>query len=231
MQRLILWDVDRTLLHTDGIAGEEMRASMAQIFGPVTKRERTFYSGKTDWSIIQNSFPDFSPEAIATNMDLFCDVYAHNLNQRRDDLHQRSETLPGVVEILRQLQQHDHIIQAPLTGNIAAVAHIKLEVLGLLNYLDHDVGAYGNDAENRADLVPIAARRAAEKYGTPLNEHTIIVIGDTPHDIACGKAHNARTVAIATGPYTLDDLQRHEPDALLTDLRDTATAIVAILGG
>jgi phosphoglycolate phosphatase-like HAD superfamily hydrolase len=229
MRKLVLWDVDGTLLHTDGIAGEMMRAAMAQVFGPVTRRERTFYSGKTDWRIIQDSFPDLAPEAIAENLKLFGQAYADGIGGRRDDLIARSGTMPGVVEVLQQL--HGQVAQAPLTGNIIEVARIKLEVLNLLPYLNIDVGAYGDDHHDRHALVPIAAERAAKVYGHAFSGQDVVIVGDTPNDVACGRANGARTVIVATGAYTYEQLQPHAPDVLLHDLSDVEAAVVAILGG
>jgi phosphoglycolate phosphatase len=228
MQKLVLWDVDRTLLHTDGIAGKVMHATMVELFGPVTRRERTFYSGKTDWRIIQETFPELSEDFIGEQMARFCVAYTHNLEQRRNDLLQRSATMHGVVDVLQRL--HGTVVQAPLTGNIAAVARIKLDVLNLLPYVNHEIGAYGDDHYQRTRLVPIAAERAARVYGHPFEGRDVVIVGDTPHDISCGKANDARTVAVATGPYSVDELLAHEPDVVLEDLRDTEKVVAAIVG-
>lgn len=229
MHKLILWDVDGTLLHTQGIAGEEMRAAMSQVFGPLAQRERTFYSGKTDWQIIHDTFPHLPPSVIEENMAVFVETYAERLNQRRHDLFTRSRTFPGVMAVLARLQERG-VVQAPLTGNIAPVAHLKLDVLGLLDYLDPNAGAYGSDHHERPKLVPIAAQRASGRYGCLFEGHTIVIVGDTPNDIHCGKQNGTRTVAVATGPYSTHDLQTYEPDAVLPNLSNVESAVAAILG-
>lgn len=229
LPHLILWDVDATLLLTGGISGEAMRTAMAKVFGPLASKERTFFSGKTDWQIIQDMFPTLSSTAIGEQLATFSATYVAELEQRRPTLVERSYTLPGVLPLLVRLKEAG-IIQAPLTGNIAPVARIKLELFGLLDYLDLEAGAYGSDHYDRAQLVPIAARRAAQRYARPFAPHTIVVVGDTPNDIRCGKQNGARTVAVATGPYTLNELRAHNPDGLLPDLSEISTALSAILG-
>jgi phosphoglycolate phosphatase-like HAD superfamily hydrolase len=232
MQKLILWDVDATLLSTDGIGGEVMRTAMAQVFGPATHRERTFYSGKTDRQIIHETFPDLTPAALLEKLEVFSATYVAAFQQRHDELRARTHAMPGVVNLIRHFhEQHQgHVLQAPLTGNIAPIARLKLDLLGLLPYLDHGAGAYGDDHEDRVQLVPIAAGRASNITGRPIRGCDIVVVGDTPHDIRCGRRNGTRTVAVATGPYSVDDLRAHQPDAVLADMSDFEAARAAVLG-
>ncbi|MFQ3663077.1 MAG: HAD hydrolase-like protein [Chloroflexaceae bacterium] len=228
MRRLILWDVDGTLLSTDGIAADAMREAMRRVVGPVAPMERTSYAGKTDWQIIRESFPTLPPSTIAERLHEFTATYLGLLEARRDALVARSRVFPGVVAALEALEALGY--QAPLTGNIAAVAHLKLECVGLTAYLDLAAGAYGDDHYHRPDLVPIAAARAAARYGQSFQRDQIVIVGDTPHDIACGKLNGARTVAVATGPYPLEELLDHQPDAALPDLTDVAAVVEAVAG-
>ncbi len=228
MQKLLLWDVDATILSTGGIGGEVMRAAMARIFGPVASQERTFYSGKTDRQIIHDTFPAITPAALAEQIARFSEAYVAEFQRRHAELAENSYAMPGVVDLITHF--HDRVIQAPLTGNIAPIARLKLELLELLPYFTIAAGAYGDDHEDRAQLVPIAAERASALTGSPIRGCDIIVIGDTPHDIRCGKLSGARTVAVATGPYSLDELRAHQPDALLQDMSDFEAARAAILG-
>ncbi|MFP4440208.1 MAG: HAD family hydrolase [Chloroflexaceae bacterium] len=227
MHKLILWDVDGTLVHTGGIAGETMRKAMTQVFGPLSRRERAFYSGKTDRQIIQETFPDLTPTAVFEQLQTFITVYVEAFAQRQSDVISSGGALPGTTALLAHLQAH--AIQAPLTGNVAPIARLKLDWLGLLPFMHLEVGAYGDDHHERGQLVPIAAERAAEHYGRPFTGQDIIVVGDTPHDIRCGKLNGTRTVAVATGPYTCEELAAHQPDATLPDLNDLDAALAAIL--
>lgn len=228
MHRLILWDVDGTLLSTDGIAAAAMRVAMRQVVGPSVPMERTAYAGKTDWLIIRESFPQLGADGVADRLHEFAAAYTAGLEQQREALRARSQVFPGVLALLSALQASAR--QAPLTGNIAAAARIKLECTDLLPMLDLEAGAYGDDHFERAALVPIAAARASERYGRAFSGQQIVIVGDTPNDIACGQANGARTVAVATGPYRADELASFAPDALLTDLRDTEAALAAIFG-
>lgn len=228
MDRLILWDVDGTLLSTDGIAAEAMRGAMREVVGASVPMARTHYAGKTDWQIIAESFPDMPPSVVAERLHEFIAAYLGRLETQREALVARSRVFPGVVMALEALGPAAR--QAPLTGNIAAVARLKLECVGLLPLLDLDAGAYGDDHHHRPELVPIAAARAAERYGHGFAGRQIVVVGDTPFDIACGKLNGARTVAVATGPFGQDELLAHEPDAVLPDLSDTDAVIAAVLG-
>jgi phosphoglycolate phosphatase-like HAD superfamily hydrolase len=228
MDRLILWDVDGTLLTTDGIAAEAMRAAMRQVVGPSAPMERTSYAGKTDWLIIRESFPSLGDDGVAGRLHEFIAAYLAGLELQREALVARSRVFPGVAVLLEALQTIAR--QAPLTGNIAAAAQIKLEATGLLHLLDLEAGAYGDDHYDRAALVPIAAERAAGRYGRSFAGPQIVIVGDTPNDIACGKANGARTVAVATGPYSPSELAAYGPDVILADLGDTDAALAAILG-
>ncbi len=228
MDKLILWDVDGTLLNTGGLSGESMRAAMTSMFGPSPRRERTFYSGKTDSQIILDTYPDMTPAAVVEHLPTFAVTYVAEMHRRRDDLVARGRIFPGVLPALEAL--HGRVVQAPLTGNIAPAARLKLEWLGLLPYMHTDVGAYGDDHHERHRLVPIAAERASLHYGRSFGGRDIVIVGDTPHDIHCGKHNHTRTVAVATGPYSVEELATHQPDALLADLSDLDATLAAILG-
>ena len=228
MERLILWDVDGTLLRTDGIAAEAMRAAIREVVGSTAPLARTTYAGKTDWQIIRESLPTLAPTEISARLHEFAAAYLARLEAQREALVARSQLFPGVAAILAALGGAAR--QAPLTGNLAAVARLKLECVGLLPFLDLAAGAYGDDHHHRPALVPIAAARAAQRYGHSFTGRQVIVVGDTPYDIDCGRANGARTVAVATGPYSLAELQAHDPDVLLPDLADTAAAMAAVLG-
>ncbi|NTV65543.1 MAG: HAD hydrolase-like protein [Oscillochloris sp.] len=228
MDRLILWDVDGTLLTTDGIAAEAMRVAMRQVVGPSAPMERTSYAGKTDWLIIRESFPSLGGQAVAERLHEFAAAYTAGLERQREALRARSQVFPGVLDLLGAL--HTTVRQAPLTGNIAAAARIKLECTDLLHLLDLEAGAYGDDHYERPALVPIAAGRAAARYGHAFADRQIVIVGDTPNDIACGKANGTRTVAVATGPYSAAELATHTPDVLLEDFSDIDAALAAILG-
>jgi phosphoglycolate phosphatase-like HAD superfamily hydrolase len=228
-QKLILWDIDGTLLYTGGVAGECMRATMRQVYGRESQGERHQYAGKTDRQIILETFADRNEAELIGLFDLFTTTYLAKLNANRAAFLERGSVLPGVRDVLARLVEHP-VIQSALTGNIAAVARLKLELMDLIGFIDLDAGAYGSDHHDRTKLPKIAATRAAQRYGREFRGEDIVVIGDTPFDIACGRAFGTRTIAIASGPFSVADLTAHSPDAVFASLTDTDAVVAAILG-
>jgi phosphoglycolate phosphatase-like HAD superfamily hydrolase len=229
MDKLILWDIDGTLLYSGGVAGEAMRAAMEQVYGRPSIAERLAYAGKTDQQIIIETFAEREHADLVGMLEHFTAAYLKELEARRADFLARGRVLVGVVPLLERLAG-EPVVQSVLTGNLQLVARLKLDLFGLARYLDLEVGAYGSDHHRRPELVPIAAARAARRYGRPFAGRDVVVIGDTPHDIDCGRASGARTVAVATGPFSADELRAHGADVVLPDLADTDAALKAILG-
>jgi phosphoglycolate phosphatase len=121
-------------------------------------------------------------------------------------------------------------VQSLLTGNVQPNALLKLASFELDGYLDFEVGGFGSDHHHRPSLVQVARDKAERKYGTGFEGTATVLVGDTPLDVAAGKAGGARVVAVATGPYSVEELAGTEADAVLEDLRDTGAAVAAILG-
>ena len=228
MEKLILWDIDGTLIYSGGVAGEAMRAAMERVYGRATSTERHAYAGKTDQQIILETFAERAHADLLPLLEQFTATYMAELESRRDEFVARGYVLEGVVAALERLSGAP-VIQSLLTGNLRPVARFKLDLLGLTRYFDFDAGAYGSDHHVRANLVPIAAERAAQRYGRRFAGRDIVVIGDTPNDIDCGRAAGARTIAVASGPFAVDDLQAHGADVALESLVDTEAVIAAIL--
>ncbi len=229
MQKLILWDIDGTLLYSGGVAGEAMRASMQRVYGSVSTEARHSYAGKTDRQIILETFADRDHDELIGSIDQFTATYVEELTGRRDDFLARCRVLQGVAAALERLATAD-VLQSVLTGNLQPIAKIKLDLMGLTRFFDLDIGAYGSDHHRRTELVPIAVARAAQRYGSTFTGTDVVVIGDTPHDIDCGRVAGARTLAVATGPFPADALRAHGADIVLENLADTDAVIAAILG-
>jgi phosphoglycolate phosphatase len=229
MRKLILWDIDGTLLYSGGVAGEAMRAAMGRVYGGVSTEARHSYAGKTDRQIILETFAERSHDDLTSTLDLFTTTYIEELTGRRDDFLARCRVLDGVLPALEFLATAG-VVQSLLTGNLQPIAKIKLDLMGLSRFLDLDTGAYGSDHHRRTELVPIAAARAAQRYGRAFGGTDVVVIGDTPHDIDCGRAGGARTIAVATGPFPAEALRAHGADIVFENLADTDAVIAAILG-
>jgi phosphoglycolate phosphatase-like HAD superfamily hydrolase len=136
--------------------------------------------------------------------------------------------MPGVFELLERLEQEPRAVLGLLTGNLARGAELKLRKGGI----DPDrfaVGAYGSDSAHRPSLPPIAASRAERMMGRVPDGHEVVIIGDTPADVACGASLGARAVAVATGGYSLEQLQACRPHAAFADLTHTDAVVSAIL--
>ena len=229
MDKLILWDIDGTLIYSGGVAGAAMRAAMEQVYGRATAAERQAYAGKTDQQIIRETFADRAHAELLPLLEPFTAAYLQELDARRDEFLAHGRILDGVVAALDRLAALP-VAQALLTGNLLPIARFKLDLLGLSSYFDFDAGAFGSDHHIRANLVPIAAGRAARRYGRPFAGQDVVVIGDTPNDIDCGRAAGARTVAVATGPFGEDALRAHGADVVLASLADTEAVVAAVLG-
>jgi phosphoglycolate phosphatase-like HAD superfamily hydrolase len=229
VDRLILWDIDGTLIYSGGVAGEAMRAAMVRIYGQASAAERISYAGKTDPQIILETFAERTHDDLLPLLERFTSTYIEELRARRGALLARGRVLDGVVAVLERLAALP-VVQSVLTGNVKPTALLKLDVMGLTRFFDFDVGAYGSDHHHRPNLVPIAVERAAQRYGRPFAGRDVVVIGDTPNDIDCGRAAGARTIAVATGPFGPDELRAHGADVVLPSLADTEAALRAILG-
>ena len=139
----------------------------------------------------------------------------------------KGKLLPGVLKLLEKLKARPHVVLGLLTGNVSRGARLKLEHYGVWHFFEF--GAFADDHRDRNQLGRFARARAKEKHGREFAASEIDVIGDTPHDIACGKALGARTVAVATGRWSRDELAKYHPNFLIDDLSDVET-IVDTLG-
>ena len=230
-RRLILWDVDGTLLHSKGASVRAYLRALRAVYQLNGELARVTMHGKTDGQIALEllAHHDHTEEQALERLDRFREAYAAELELARAELAADMVVLPGVREVLERLRALG-VRQSLLTGNFEAAARVKLGCAGLDGYVDFEIGAFGSDHRDRDCLVPIAIEKLARLHGVVLAPEEVVVIGDTPRDIACARAGGARAVAVATGHSGSDDLARHAPDALLPDLRDAEAAVAALLG-
>lgn len=227
MRPLILWDIDGTLMRGNGDGMRLFLQALREVYELPEAIKRIEYGGKTDGQIVLETLAlhDIAETDALERLPRFSARYHELVTAIADQLHTGLRLLPGVVAVLERLQARG-AIQTLLTGNLEPVAALKLRALNLDQYFDLPIGAYGPDHRDRTELVPIARRKAAARYadvGAP------IVIGDTPRDIACGKAGNARTIAVATGVFSVETLESYAPDVVLADLSDTDAAVRTIM--
>jgi phosphoglycolate phosphatase-like HAD superfamily hydrolase len=142
--------------------------------------------------------------------------------------------LPGVRDALAAVARHaaqGPLVQSLLTGNLPALARVKLDALGLTEHLDLDAGAYGDVSPVRADLVPVARRNAAARYGADFSGRATVLVGDTPHDIEAAAVSGARALGVATGRFSAAQLAEAGADIVLPDLASTEHVVAALLDG
>jgi phosphoglycolate phosphatase-like HAD superfamily hydrolase len=218
MKLLLLWDIDGTLIASGGAGMRALQSALHTVFGVAGSLADIDFAGRTDKWIMREVFRKFSLPPTAENFERFFDGYVAALPAELAN--PQARVLPGVREILASAAAHGAIAQGLLTGNMRRGAQAKLGYHGLWDHFSF--GAFGDDSEFRNELGPHAVRRAAAHHGVDFRQDHVWVIGDTPHDIACGKAIGARTLAVGTGGSTVEQLRRHQPDAVLPDLADPA---------
>ncbi len=224
MKHLLLWDIDGTLIASGGAGMRALERALRTVFGIDGSLADIDFAGRTDTWIMRAVLRKFALEESTENFARFFDGYVATLPSELVNPHAR--VLPGVHEILAAVAAHGDFAQGLLTGNMRRGAQAKLAHHGL--WEQFAFGAFGDDSEHRNELGPHAVRRAFERHGFNFASDDVWVIGDTPHDIACGKAIGARTLAVGTGGSTVEQLRPHAPTAVLHDLSDTA-AVLAVL--
>ena len=226
MAILVLWDIDGTLIKGSHAAMIAFNRALREVYELTEEPARIEYGGKTDPQIVLEVLERHNVvEADALDrLSSFHDRYVNLVEDAFHELQAGVEALPGVHALIDALAANG-AIQSLLTGNLQPTAELKLRAAGLADRLLIRIGAFGSDHRNRDELVPIAVAKAQARFGAL---DGVVVIGDTPRDIACGKAGGARTIAVATGSWSLEQLIRHEPDAALSSLGDTGAALAAI---
>src|ERR1041385_9376662 len=214
--RLLLFDIDGTLIHSGGAGIEALKVVLKERFGITDDLGDIEIAGMTDSGIVISILKKHKISATNENVAAFLDSYVHFLSLELP--RRKGKLLPGVLQLLETLKTRKHLVLALLTGNVSRGARLKLEHYGVWHFFEF--GAFADDHHDRNQLGAFAQARAREKHGHEFQADQIDVIGDTPRDIACGKAIGARTVAVATGTWTRAQLAEHHPDFLIDDLSD-----------
>ncbi len=221
MKRLVLFDIDGTLLSAGGAGARAVRDAMLEVYGETGQIGGYNMGGRTDPQIVRELLTavGYSVEDVEARLDALWERYIHNL--RREIGQARITPFPGVAELLDRLERSgDPTVLGLLTGNVMEGARLKVDAAGL-GFDRFRVGAYGSDHWQRPELPAVAARRAREATGIDFGGKEIVIIGDTPFDIQCGASLGVRTVAVATGSHPPEELAEHGPDHLFADLSDT----------
>jgi phosphoglycolate phosphatase-like HAD superfamily hydrolase len=223
--RLLLFDIDGTLLRVHRGGRAAVRKAVGRVTGKSISTEAVSFSGRTDPAIFREVLTvngvSADDELIAAVIDTYSAVAQELIRS------ENVQSLPGVEALLSALAARNDVFLGLLTGNVEAVAVHKLEMAGLHHHFA--LGAYGSDHEDRSQLPALATRRAAQAAGRSFACEEILVIGDTQHDVACARAGNVRSVAVSTGHPSHADLAASSPDLLLEDLNNTAQTVEHML--
>lgn len=222
--KLILFDIDGTLINPAGAGTRSANAAFLDLFEIEDAFAGIRMAGKTDIRIMK--------EGLAANrillengiMDRILSRYLVHLE--REIRTPQKRLMPGVTEVLDILERREKIRLGLLTGNIEKGARIKLAPFGLNDRFAW--GAFGDDHEDRDRLLPIAARKFRDLEGLDVPAEDCIVVGDTPADVRCAKLHGAKAVAVATGPYDLETLTRTDADYAFEDLTAAASVLCGL---
>lgn len=227
--KLVLFDIDGTVLLSDGAGKRAVLRAMREVFGTTGPEDHRF-DGKTDPQIVRElqRLEGHEDDHIDAHLPRAIGRYVELLGEELQRPGSRSYSLPGVKELLDELEAREDVVLGLLTGNVVDGARAKLTAVGI----DPDrfeVGAYGSDHETRSELPGIARQRVVESHGHEFSGQDIVIIGDTPADIHCGRSLGVRAIGVATGHYSVDDLLACGAYAAFSDLSDTRAVIAAIL--
>jgi phosphoglycolate phosphatase len=232
MDRLVLWNIDLTLMDVVRVS----RDAYAEAFRRVTGRPLVALpqlAGRSDTEIFfealyLNDVPTGDEASDADVLAKYCWELERAFVVRQPELPSQGRLLPGAHDAVRTVAAVPGVVQAVLTGTIKPNAVAKLRAFGLDRFFDPEVGGYGSDAYPRGSLLLMARNLAAEKYGIPVTDDSAVYIADSTRDVAAAEIGGARCIAVATGRDTVADLRDAGADMVLADLSDTGQVITAI---
>ncbi|MGH7584568.1 MAG: HAD family hydrolase [Gemmatimonadales bacterium] len=230
MRRLILFDIDGTLLVSAHAGRRALRSAFEEEYPDLAFFDNVRLDGKTDPQIVAELHvaagrPDRNT---AENIERLLGRYVGMLQHELDQSGHLVRSCPGIVELLDALQTRDDVVVGLLTGNVVPGARLKLGAAGL-DFERFALGAFGSDSAHRPDLPPIAADRARPWFGHAPRGHEVVIVGDTPADMTCGNGIGARGIAVATGSFAVDALTAAGAHAAFSTLADTAAVIAAMV--
>ena len=232
IHRLVLWNIDLTLVDV----GPVTREASAEAFAAATGRRLVHLArvaGRTDseafFEALALNAPDL-PDTDATQglLSRYLEELARSFAARRDKLTAKGRILPGAREALAALAGQPDLVQSVLTGTIKANAVMKLQAFGIEGFLDTSIGGYGSEVYPKGTLLRVARDRARERYGVTFGEDATAYIGDSPRDVEAARVGGARAIAVASGRATVAELTAAGPDAVLAGLSDTEAVLRAV---
>ena len=227
--KLALFDIDGTILWSDGAGRRAIQQALREVFGGIGPEDHRF-DGKTDRQIVRElmRLEGHDDGRIDAGLDDVLERYVRYLERALASREHTPRLFDGVLPLLDALEARPDVTLGLLTGNVEGGARAKLRAVGI------DAGrftssAFGSDSEHRPDLPAVAQRRAAASLGRDLPGERVVVIGDTPADVQCGRGIGARAIGVATGRYGVAELEREGAAYVFADLTDTAAVVEAIV--
>ncbi len=228
--RLVLFDLDGTLLWTNGAGRRAIHRALVDVLGTPGPIEGFRFDGRTDGEIVRLLAEGAGLAGDPALVGRVLDRYVGFLTDELAKPTQRTKVYPGVLELLEALESRRDCVMGLLTGNVRDGARLKLASGGIA--IDRfRVGAFGSDSAHRPDLPAIAQRRAREALGFELPGGDVVIVGDTPADVTCGDGIGARAIGVATGSFSVKQLLEAGADAAFPDLADTVTVLAAVFAG
>lgn len=227
--KLVLFDIDGTLIWPDGAGRAAMNLALTEVFGLAGPATSLPMAGKTDWQIITEllTAAGLDQAVVEARLPECFQAITRHMDQTTRQRHMR--VCPGVPALLARLSRHPGAILGLLTGNIATSAPIKLRAANLDPTI-FCVGAYGNDGPNRAQLAALAINRAQTLTGNAFGGKQVVIIGDTPADVTCGQRLGVTAIGVATGSFPQEALSAAGADYVFPDLNDADAVMQAIFG-
>lgn len=223
MSLLVLWDIDHTLVDTRGVGRELWAEAFEEVTGQ-PMREQARIDGSTEPVILRETLELHGLEGSRALFERFAQALGAAHIRRAAELRERGHALPGAPSLLSALAARDGIVQTAVTGNIRAAAQVKLAAFGLDPYVDLTIGAFGEDADGRPELVRTALGRAQ------VGPESAVLVGDTPSDVQGGLGAGVRVVGVATGRTSAEDLRAAGAAEVVEDLSDTERMLKLLAG-
>ena len=228
---IVLFDIDGTLLTTGGAARQAFTRALSEAAGRPIDPDGYCFSGRTDPQIARDILTAAGvggarlAAAIPETIRLYLKYFGAAAPRLR-----AARLLPGVRELLEALAARPGARTALLTGNVEEGARLKLSCFDVTRFFDFSLSCFGSDDADRYRLPALALERARRALGGTVRGRDLVLVGDSEHDVLCGRSVGARSVAVCTGWTSVEVLASHHPDAILEDLSDTERAVATILG-
>jgi phosphoglycolate phosphatase-like HAD superfamily hydrolase len=217
-ERLVLWDVDHTLIATRGVGHEIFAAAFEEVTGRPLEHQAEI-TGRSETVIFRETLALHGLPRDLVDFAAYAEVLAAGYLRRAGELRERGHALPGAATALDALAAEPGVRQTAATGNVRRVAEVKLQLFGLDRHIDFSIGAYGEDAEDRPDMIAVALRRGG------VDASGAVIFGDTVADVEAGRANGVFVVGVATGRTSAQQLADAGANCVLPDLTDTDTVV------